>query len=337
MLVTAGSVLSLGLLILGSQSVVSGSMTLGDLALFVFLVGVLSTPLMQTVALTGELGRARAALARIQEVLSLSTESSADRSRARVCGIEGSVVFDRVSYRYGSGPLILREVTFVASAGSTTALVGPNGAGKSTLMGLLLALDDPTTGQVLIDGHPLAALRVSEYRRHVGAVLQRDQVINGTVADNIRYARPGASMSEFRRAARLAHCDELVAQLPRGYETQVGERGIRLSGGQRQRLAIARAFLADPRILLLDEPTNQLDRESERLIVEALATLCRGRTTFIVAHRLATIRQADQILVLERGAIAERGTHEELAGRRGAYWRTCGGDPRCSEVEIHAN
>jgi subfamily B ATP-binding cassette protein MsbA len=336
----AGSGLSLALLVIGSEAVTRGAMTLGDLALFVFLTGILGAPLMQGVAVSGELGRGVAALARIREVLALPTERSHDRARAPVRPLVGAVAFDRVSYRYGSGPLVLRDLSFVAQAGTTTALVGPNGAGKSTVMGLLLGFDHPTAGQVRIDGRPLSALRVAEYRRQVAAVLQRDQVVDGTIAENIRYARPSATTAELRRAARLAHCDEFVARLPQGYDTPVGERGVRLSGGQRQRVAIARAFLADPRILLLDEATNQLDRESERLIVEALATICRGRTTFVIAHRLSTIQRADQILVLKSGAIVERGTHEELAGRRGSFWRTgdgCGDELRRAEAAIHAD
>ncbi|MGH7508980.1 MAG: ABC transporter ATP-binding protein [Gemmatimonadales bacterium] len=336
-LALAGSGMMLALLLLGSQAVVRGSMTLGELTLFVLLSGILSTPLLQAVAVSGELGRGLAALARIRDVLALPTERSADRARAPVGPVAGTVVFERVSYRYHSGPLVLQDLSFEAPAGSTTALVGPNGAGKSTVMGLLLGFDDPTAGQVLIDGRPLSSLRVAEYRRRVGTVLQRDQVVDGTVADNIRYARPAATMAEFHRAARLAHCDEFADRLPRGYDTPVGERGVRLSGGQRQRVAIARAFLADPRILLLDEATNQLDRESERLVAEALVMLCQGRTTFVVAHRLETIQRADQILVLESGAIVERGRHEDLVGRRGSYWRTGGWERHGSEVAIHVN
>jgi ATP-binding cassette, subfamily B, putative efflux pump len=333
----AGGAGSLGILMVGGRAVARGTMTLGELALFVFLVGLLIAPVLQVAALTGEMGRGMAALARIREVLALSSERSADRQRVPIRRLAGTVAFDQVSYRYGAGPLVLREVSFAAPEGSTTAIMGPNGAGKSTVMGLLLALDDPTSGRVLIDGRPLSGLRVGEYRRHVGVVLQRDQIIDGTVADNIRYARPGATLLEFRRAAQLAGCDELVTQLPRGYDTMVGERGVRLSGGQRQRIAIARAFLADPRILLLDEATAHLDCESERLIADALATLCRGRTAFVVTHRLGTIQRADQILILESGAIAERGTHEELLGRRGRYWRTCDWGLGRLEAEIHAN
>jgi subfamily B ATP-binding cassette protein MsbA len=295
-------------------------LTLGDLVLFVFLVGLVNAPLVEAAAMGADMGRAVTALGRVREVLSCPTERSADRLKAPVRAVVGTVTCDRVSYRYGLGPLVLRDVSFVAPAGSLTALVGPNGAGKSTLVGLLLGFDDPSDGRVLVDGRPLSMMRVGDYRRHLGAVLQRDQLLDGTIAENIRYGRPGASDPDFHRAACLAHCDEFVARLPLGYDTPVGERGARLSGGQRQRVAIARAFLADPRILLLDEVTAHLDRESEMLIREAIASLCVGRTTFVITHRLATITRADQILVLQSGAVVERGTHEELVARRGRYW-----------------
>jgi ABC-type multidrug transport system fused ATPase/permease subunit len=314
---------SLALLVLGGQAVAAGAMTLGDLALFVFLVGMLSTPLIQVAAIGGDLGRALAALARIREVLDLPAEDTAEPGRLPVPALAGGVVFDDVSYAYVPGRPVLRGVSFSAPPGCTIALTGPNGAGKSTLLSLIMGFDDPTSGHILIDGLPLGALRLREYRRHLGVVLQGNDLLDGTIGENIRYARPGASAEEFRRAARLAHCDEFVENLPNGYETVVGERGVKLSGGQRQRVAIARAILADPRILLMDEATNQLDSESERLIQEALTVLCGGRTTFVIAHRLATVQRADQILVLQSGAIVERGTHEELLGRRGHYARSC--------------
>jgi ABC-type multidrug transport system fused ATPase/permease subunit len=280
---------------------------------------------METAAIGSELGRALAALARIREVLDLPVEDAGEPGRLRLPALAGGVLFDDVSYAYVPGRPVLRGVNFFAPPGSTTALTGPNGAGKSTLLGLLMGFDEPTAGQILIDGLPLGALRLREYRRHIGVVLQGNELLDGTIGENIRYGRPAASVEELRRAARLAHCDEFVETLPDGYETVVGERGVKLSGGQRQRVAIARAILADPRILLLDEATNQLDSESERLIQEALAALCGGRTTFVIAHRLATIRRADQILVLQSGAVVERGTHEELLGRRGGYARLCAG------------
>jgi ABC-type multidrug transport system fused ATPase/permease subunit len=295
-------------------------MTLGDLALFVFLVGLLSAPLVQVTAIGSELGRALAALARVREVLALPTEEARDRDKRPVPAVAGTVVFDDVSYGYVPGRLVLRHVSLEAPAGSITALVGSNGAGKSTLLSLLMGFDHPTSGRILIDGRPLAELRRQELRRHYGVVLQTADLFDGTIVENIRYGRPRATTAEILAASRLTHCDEFVAQLPDGYDTIVGERGVKLSGGQRQRVAIARALLADPRILLLDEATAHLDSESEALIQDALRTLCRGRTTFVIAHRLATIQRADQILVLQGGAIVERGTHEELIARQGQYW-----------------
>jgi subfamily B ATP-binding cassette protein MsbA len=273
------------------------------------------------VAVAGELGRALAALARIHEVLVLVSEEAQDRGKLRVRSVSGAVTFEDVSYGYVPQRMVLRHVSFHAPAGAIVAIWGPNGAGKSTLFSLLAGFDDPTAGRILVDGQALASLDRAAYRRHLGVVLQRDHLIDSTIADNIRYARPRATMAEFRQAARLAHCDEFVEGLPEGYATKVGEQGVRLSGGQRQRLAIARALLVDPRILLLDEATAHLDPETEWLVQDAIATLCSGRTTFVIAHRLATIRRADQVLVLQAGAVVERGTEGQVALRDGQYAR----------------
>ena len=312
---------SLVLLVVGGQAVAAGSMTLGDLALFVVLAGLLSTPVVQAAAIGGDLGRGLAALTRIAEVLGLPTEGTGSVRSLSVSSPAAGIVCDDVSYAYRPGYPVLRGVSFSAPPGTITALTGPNGAGKSTLLGLLMGLDSPSSGRILLDGRPVGELRLAEYRRSLGVVLQQNQLLEGSVRENIRYGRPGASAAEFRRAARLAHCDEFVDGLPQGYETLVGERGMRLSGGQRQRVAIARAILADPRILLLDEAGSQLDGESEQLLQEALMALCGGRTTLVVTHRLSTVRRADQILVLRSGEIVERGTHEELVRRPGPYAR----------------
>lgn len=308
-------------LIVGGRAVAGGTMSLGSLVMYVSLTGFLLGPVVQIAAAAGDLGNAVAALERIAELRAFATEAEEDRSLGRLPHVDGTVDFDQVSYAYVPGQLALRGVSLHAPAGSTIALVGPNGSGKSTLCRLLLAHDRPTAGRILIDGRDLAGLRRRDYRCHVGVVLQDDILFDGTIADNIRYGRPGASLSEVRTVGRLAHCAEFVERLPQGYSTAVGERGVRLSAGQRQRVAIARAFLVDPRILILDEATSSLDPESEVLIRDALRRLCCGRTTFVVAHRLYTIQAADLILVFERGAVVERGTHKELLAQEGRYWR----------------
>jgi ABC-type multidrug transport system fused ATPase/permease subunit len=213
----------------------------------------------------------------------------------------------------------LNHVSFRAAAGSTTALVGSSGSGKSTLISLVMAFNRPLSGRVTVDDHDLATVRLRDYRRQLGAVLQDNFLFDGTIAENIGFANPHATREEIIAASRVAHCEEFINGFAEGYDTIVGERGVKLSGGQRQRVAIARAILAEPKILILDEATSSLDSESEALIQDGLQSLRQGRTTFVIAHRLSTIRSADQILVLEHGEIVERGTHQELLRAAGRY------------------
>jgi subfamily B ATP-binding cassette protein MsbA len=210
-------------------------------------------------------------------------------------------------------------MSFEVPSGSTVALVGSSGSGKSTIISLVMAFNHPQQGQVLVDGKNIETLRLREYRAKLGVVMQDNFLFDGTVADNIGFAKPGATREEIEAVGRIAHVHEFVDRFDLGYDTIVGERGVKLSGGQRQRVAIARAILADPRILLLDEATSSLDSESESLIRDGLRRLRTGRTTFVIAHRLSTIESADQILVIEHGEIVERGTHRELLALNGRY------------------
>jgi ABC-type multidrug transport system fused ATPase/permease subunit len=323
---TSGSTVVVGLVgvviaAIGGPAVVAHRMTLGDLMMYTALVGVLSAPVVSIASIGTQISEAIAGLDRIRELLELPTEIDEDARRDAVPAgaLRGDVTFDRVWFEYREGQPVLRDVSFSAAPGSTTALVGSSGSGKSTLVSLVMAFNRPTKGRVLVDGRDLDDLRLTDYRANLGVVLQDNFLFDGTVADNIAFSRPNASRAEIEEVARLANCDEFVRGFPEGYDTIVGERGVRLSGGQRQRIAIARALLADPRILILDEATSSLDSESEALIQEALNRLRGGRTTFVIAHRLSTIRSADQILVLEHGQIVERGTHAELMALGGRY------------------
>jgi ABC-type multidrug transport system fused ATPase/permease subunit len=304
---------------LGSQSVLAGQMTLGDLFLYAILIGLVAAPLISIASIGTQITEAFAGLDRIRELLDTPTELDADASRASVDRVSGDVAFEDVWFEYNAGQPVLRGVSFHAGAGTTTALVGSSGSGKSTLISLVMAFNRPTRGRILIDGRDLESIRLAEYREQVASVLQENFLFDGTVAENVGYARPGASRDEIREACRMAHCDEFISQFPQGYDTVVGERGIKLSGGQRQRVSIARAILAQPRILILDEATSSLDSESEQMIQDGLRSLRSGRTTFVIAHRLSTIRSADQILVLEAGQIVERGTHADLLALGGRY------------------
>jgi ATP-binding cassette, subfamily B, putative efflux pump len=321
---TAGSTVVVGvigvlMIWLGGRAIIAGEMTLGDLIMYIFFIGLVAAPLVSIASIGTQITEAFAGLDRIREILDMPTEVDEDASRHPVGDIRGEVVFENVWFAYTVGQPVLRDVSFRAAPGTTTALVGSSGSGKSTLISIVMAFNRPETGRVLIDGQDLATLRLRDYREQLASVLQDNFLFDGTIAENVGYARPSATLEQIKEACRVAHCDEFINRFPDGYQTIVGERGIKLSGGQRQRVSIARAILADPRVLILDEATSSLDSESEQMIQDGLRRLRSGRTTFVIAHRLSTIRSADQILVLEAGEIVERGTHAELLAFNGRY------------------
>lgn len=307
------------MIVIGGNAVQSGAMTLGDFLMYISFTFLLALPVVELTSIGTQITEAFAGLDRIREVMEMDTEDEEDELRDSLQTVNGTIDFNDVWFEYEKDVPVLKGISFHSEAGKTTALVGSSGSGKSTILSLVLNFIQPKTGKVLIDGKDLQTIKLRDYRKHLGVVLQDNFLFDGTILDNIRFANPHANFERIKEMCVIANADEFIEKFPNGYETVVGERGVKLSGGQRQRIAIARALLADPKILILDEATSSLDSESEALIQEGLNNLRKGRTTFVIAHRLSTIRSADQILVVEAGEILERGTHEELVEIGGRY------------------
>jgi subfamily B ATP-binding cassette protein MsbA len=304
----------------GARQIFAGELTIGGFATFTAFLAFLVAPVFQLVGIGTQLTEAFAGMERTREVLREAREDLDPRRTIEIGPLLGNIEFDDVSFEYESGKPVLNHISLRASPGTVTALVGPSGSGKSTIINLLAAFYTPQKGRVLVDGIDLSKVQLASFRNQLGVVLQDTFLFDGTIRENVAFSRPDATGEEILEACRIARVDEFAERMPEGYDTVVGERGVKLSGGQKQRVSIARAILANPRILILDEATSSLDSESEALIQEGLAYLMRGRTTFVIAHRLSTIRRADQILVVEDGRILERGTHGELYAAGGRYW-----------------
>ncbi len=311
-----------GLLVMwfGGREVLGGRLTTGGYFQYTAVLAFMIAPIFQVVNVGTQLTEAVAGLDRTMEVLG-EREEFGDPARKRVLpAISGRVEFRDVHFAYEADKSVLHGISFTAEPGTATALVGSSGSGKSTIISLICAFHAPTAGQVWVDGVDLSTVDLSSYRSQLGVVLQESFLFDGSIRDNVVFSSPDATEQDFLRACRIARVDEFAERFDEGYDTVVGERGVKLSGGQRQRLSIARALLANPRLLILDEATSSLDSESEAMIQQGLNTLVQGRTTFVIAHRLSTIRKADQILVVEGGTIVERGTHATLYALGGRYY-----------------
>ena len=305
---------------MGAHEHFAGKLTVGQYFSYIVMLGMMIAPIVQLVAVGTQLTEAMAGLDRTREIFA-EREEDADPSRSFELGkLNGDVRFIDVGFSYVPDKQVLHGISFESHPGTVTALVGSSGSGKSTIISLICGFHTAQTGAVLVDGHDLAAVKLSSFRQQLGVVLQETFLFDGTIRENVKFSRPDATEEELLKACSIARVDEFAERFPEGYDTIVGERGVKLSGGQRQRLSIARAILADPRILILDEATSSLDSESEALIQHGLNFLMQGRTTFVIAHRLSTIRRADQILVVEDGRILERGTHDELYKLGGRYF-----------------
>ena len=311
---------SVGIMGMGGAMIIEGTLSTGDFLAFTLLLGFMIAPIIQMSNIGSQLTEAFAGLDRTEEIMSIQSESDDEMRTIELDKIVGDIEFKDVSFSYEKGKEVVRNISFKANKGSVTALVGSSGSGKSTLASLVASFISPDSGIILIDGNDISKVSLNSFRSQLGVVLQDDFLFEGTIRDNILFPRPNASESQVLDAVKSAYVDEFTDRFDDGLDTLIGERGVKLSGGQRQRIAIARAVLANPRILILDEATSNLDTESESLIQKSLADLMKGRTTFVIAHRLSTIRQADQILVIEHGKIAEQGNHTELIESKGRYF-----------------
>ena len=309
-----------GVMGIGGYYMMQGTMTFGDFIQFTFLLAFMVAPIVQMSNIGSQLTEALAGLDRTEELMNMAAEEDDEERDVVLDDIKGEVIFDNVSFEYEEGKEVIKNINFSVPSGSVTALVGSSGSGKSTIAGLSATFLNPKSGTITIDNQDMSKVKLSSYRKHLGVVLQDEFLFEGTIRANIMFPRPNATEAELQNAVKAAYVNEFTDRFDNGLDTLIGERGVKLSGGQRQRLAIARAILADPKIIILDEATSSLDTESESLIQKSLSELVKDRTTIVIAHRLSTIKQADQILVIEAGEIAERGTHDELIEAKGRYF-----------------
>ncbi len=309
-----------GIMGIGGYYMIQGEMTTGEFLFFTLILGFMIAPIVQMSNIGSQLTEALAGLDRTEELMNMAAEEDDEDRNIVLENIKGEIIFDDVSFAYEEGKEVLNNINFKVPAGSVTALVGSSGSGKSTIAGLSATFLNPKSGIITIDNKDMSKVKLSSYRKNLGVVLQDEFLFEGSIRENILFPRPNATEAELQNAVKAAYVNEFTDRFDNGLDTLIGERGVKLSGGQRQRLAIARAILANPKIIILDEATSSLDTESESLIQKSLSELVKDRTTIVIAHRLSTIKQADQILVIEAGNIAERGTHDELIAAKGRYY-----------------
>lgn len=311
---------SMGIMGIGGYQIIEAKMTMGEFISFTLYLGFMIAPIVQMSNIGSQLTEAFAGLDRTEEIMNMAPEDVPEERPIQLKSLKGDYRFENVSFAYEEDKEVIHNITFDAPSGSVTALVGSSGSGKTTIAGLAATFLTPKSGVITLDGQDLSKVSLKNFRQYLGVVLQDDFLFEGTIRENILFPRPGASEERLQMAVKAAYVHEFTDRFEKGLDTVIGERGVKLSGGQRQRIAIARAILADPKVIILDEATSNLDTESESMIQKSLSELMKNRTTFVIAHRLSTIRRADQILVIERGEIAERGTHEELIERKGRYF-----------------